>query len=293
MRRRFPSRGASRSGVALLLSLSLGLSSTVARAEDAESARLRIFREQYERAGRAYQDHDYAAAVPALQAAFAIEPVPQILFNIAQAYRRLGKWNSARIYFELYRSISGSLSAEHSAQVEKLILEVTEAERAAAAKTLVVERTRLVYVQSEKPLPKWLRPLGITSSLVGLGLVASGATLLGLDGRCQNAAEPPALECDRLYNSKTPGTVLTVVGAGVFLVGAVTFGLSLRKPVKPVVRETPPPENPELPALPGLPSAPQAPSVPTSTPTRDDNGEPPPAGWNAAGTRIETPRSGP
>src|SRR5688572_14691916 len=101
----------------------------LAWAEDPEAAAHRSFREQYERARNAYKTQDYAAAIPALQAAFAIQPQPQLLFNIAQAYRRLEKWSAARVYFEMYRSMSTELSPADAENIDQLLVEVTEHER--------------------------------------------------------------------------------------------------------------------------------------------------------------------
>lgn len=274
-RRSTRSISGSSAGLGLTLGLTLGLLGS-ARAEDPEVARQRSFREQYERASRAYNEKDYAAAIPALQAAFAIQPLPQILFNIAQAYRRLDKYGPARAYFELYRSMAGELPPDVAATVQSNITEMEERERAASAPK-IVEKTRTLYVQSEKPPPRWLRPVGITAGILGIGALAVGGTFLGLDGRCSSEAQAPALECEQIYNTKTLGTALTAVGAGVFVLGAVTFGLSLRRPSRPAVQESeePPPGTTGLPdTMPALPPAPDA--------------EPPPAGWSPSGTRLKS-----
>lgn len=249
-----------------------------ARAEDADSARLRSFREQYERAGRAYNSKDYAAAIPALQSAFAIQPAPQLLFNIAQAYRRLDQFGSARVYFELYRSMSGELKPEVAETVAQYIKEMEEREKAARTPQ-IVEKTRLVVVQAEKPPPRWLRPFGITAGLAGLASLSVGAAFLGLDGSCRSPAQAPALECEQVYSTKTLGTTLAAVGAGVLVLGAVTFGLSLKKPSRPAVRE-----ETQLPldTLPSLPPSQLGSPADAAAPER----EPPPAGFAPGGARL-------
>lgn len=235
-------------------------------AEDAASlARQRAFREQYERAGRCYAAKDYAGAIPALQAAFAIQPVPQILFNIAQAYRKLGSFGSARVYFELYRSMSPDLSPEVSQQVDVYLRELAEQEQKARTPQ-IVEKTKLLYVQQEKPLPRWLRPFGAVSGLLGVGSLAAGVSLLALNGRCTSPPVAPILECEQVYNTQTPGTALTAVGAGLFVLGVVTFGVSFKRPSRPAVQEVAP-ESELLPSLPML------------TPKVDPSVEPRPAGY--------------
>lgn len=243
-----------------------------AHAQDLEAARQRLFNEQYARASTAYNSKDYAAAIPALQQSFALQPLPQILFNLAQAYRHLDQWSSARVYFELYRSMAMDLTPERSEAVDRLILQVKEQEQATQTPQ-VIEKTRLVYIQSERRLPTWLRPAGITAGVAGLGLLITGGVFLGLDGRCASEPVPPAQECTQLFGTKTLGTALTVIGAGTFVFGAVTFGLSRRRPSRPIVRESPSEDS--TPLMPSLPPAMQTPAA-----------EPPPSGFNPDGSRL-------
>lgn len=245
----------------------LGLFTTSSlRAAPPETAAGASFRETYERAGRLYAAKDYTAAIPVLHAAYAIQPVPQLLFNIAQAYRRLEQWSSSRVYFEMYRMLLTSPTPEVLGPLDRVLVEVKEKEQA-EKQPQVIEKTRTLVVQTEKPVPRYLRPLGITSSLLGLGLIAGGATFLGLNGQCASPAVAPAAACDQLYSTGTPGIALTAAGAGVFLLGVVTFSLSLRKPqrVAPRIEE-------DFPSLPGL---------------FGNEPEPPPSGWNRDGTRQE------
>jgi hypothetical protein len=257
------------SALALLL---LGSVSARAATEDPEVTRQRAFREAYERAGQAYAAKDYAAAIPALQAAFAIEPVPQILFNIAQAHRKLEQWGAARAYFELYRAVSKDLAPEAATELNDTIVEMRGKERELLTPQSV-EKTKLLYVQQEKPLPAWLRPTGLAAGLLGLGTLGAGAALLGIDGLCANSPTPPALECTQVYATGTAGKVLTGIGSVVLIGGIVMFSLSFKKPARPAVREAEAPrKNEELaPLLKPI-------AIPTS--------EPPPKGWNEDGTRA-------
>lgn len=285
-----PTSGSRSLALGLLLIGSGVLAAGSARAEEDEAARQRRFREQYDRASRAYGARDYAAAIPDLQGAFAIQPVPQILFNIAQAYRRLEQYGSARVYFELYRSIEKDLAPERAAVLERAIAEVEERARKATAPQ-VIEKTKLVYVRTEKPLPRWLRPVGATAGILGLGLLAGGATFLGLNGRCFEPPVAPSLECEQVYTTATPGIALTAVGGGMLLFGAVTFGLSFKRPAKPtVVPESGPGFGNDL-TLPMLPETPGAESGTEPPPGRSRTEaqptapevEPPPSGWGANG----------
>lgn len=241
------------------------------------------FRELYERAGRLYAAKDYTAAIPVLHAAYAVQPVPQLLFNIAQAYRRLEQWSSARVYFEMYRTLLPNPTPETLAPLDRSLSEVREREQA-ERRPQIIEKTRTLVVQTEKPVPRWLRPLGITSGLLGLGLAAAGGTLLGLHGSCASPAIEPALACDQLYNTQTLGIGLTAAGAGVLLVGVVTLSLSFRKPQRPTPRV-----EDDLPSFQNMLLGAQEPEPPPAGWYSDGTVkvvEPPPAGWKADGTRA-------
>lgn len=269
-------RGSSRAGGLLALVVICLGGRSPAWAQDEEAARSRRFRELYDRATRAYSAKDYAAVVPDLQGAFAIQPVPQLLYNIALAYRRLEQWGSARVYFELYRSLDKNIPSERNEAIARSLREIEESERKQQAeKTRVVEvqKTKLVYVRSEKPAPRWLRPLGIATGVSGLGLLATGVTLLALDGQCRSAPVAPMLECDQLYSTQVPGAVLTAVGGSILFVGALSLGLSFRRPARPTVVQDVPANDLLL-----------LPESAAPTPNVDPNVEPPPAGFNADGS---------
>lgn len=220
-----------------MLTLALGQAHAVEFGDSAEKER--SFREQYDAAERAYAAKDYSSAVPRLQAAFAIEPVPQILFNIAQAYRKLYLYSDARVYYELYRSTVKGLSQAEQEVIVRRIDEMRDAERASQS-TRVVEKTKLYYVhvQSEKPPPSWLLPVGITSGALGLGGLAGGISLLALNGRCVSPPMGLVTECDQVYNTRLPGALMAVAGGSLTVLGIVFVSLSLRKPTRPVMTET-------------------------------------------------------
>lgn len=212
-----------------------------AQQEESEETRVQRFKLQYAQAGKSYAAGDFAAAIPALQAAYAIQPLPPLLFNIAQAYRRMELWSSARVYFELYRHVDLNMPKETSLSIDSLVAEAREKEIAEHTPK-VVEKTKLLYVQQEKPLPRWLRPFGVTTGLLGLGAIGAGAGLWGINGRCTQDPIAPALECEQVYQTRTPGIALVAAGGAVLAIGIVTLSLSLKKPSKPVVATSQPPD---------------------------------------------------
>jgi hypothetical protein len=202
-----------------------------AQEEESEENRAQRFKLQYAQAGKSYAAGDFAAAIPALQAAYAIQPLPPLLFNIAQAYRRLEQWSSARVYFELYRHVDLNMPKETSLSLDGFVAEAREREIVQHTPK-VVEKTKLLYVSQEKPLPRWLRPFGATTGLLGLGAIGTGAGLLGINGRCTQDPIAPALECEQVYQTRTPGIALIATGGAVLALGVVTFSLSFKKPPK-------------------------------------------------------------
>lgn len=212
-----------------------------AQEDESEENRAQRFKLQYAQAGKAYAAGDFAAAIPALQAAYSIQPLPPLLFNIAQAYRRLEQWSAARVYFELYRHVDLNMPKETSLSLDGFVAEAREKELAQHTPK-VIEKTKLLYVSQEKPLPRWLRPFGATTGLLGLGAIGTGAGLLGINGRCTQDPIAPALECEQVYQTRTPGIALIATGGAVLALGVVTFSLSFKKPPKPVLAVSAPPD---------------------------------------------------
>lgn len=209
----------------------------VEREED-ENARLQRFKDLYDSASRSYGSGNYTAAIPSLQTAYALRPLPPLLFNIGQAYRKLELWTEARVYLELYRSVHLDMPRDRATLLDELVLEAREKERLAHTPQ-VIEKTRLLYVAQEKPLPKWFRPFGVVTGALGLGAIGVGGWMLGIHGTCTHDPVSPALACEQVYSTRTPGIGVLAAGGAALLVGTVTFALSFRKPAKPVVQQTP------------------------------------------------------
>lgn len=238
-------------GTSLGLFLSVG---AVSAAEDppgserTESA----FSVLYERALVAYQAGHYADAIEALLVAYKLRPEPRLLYNIAQAHRKLGNLRKSREYFEQYLAADREIATDMKAEVQHQITELTAQERAAAppppqtpaqapaqtpvqtpAQTPVLLPPKLAIVDSSHasrgPAPyqvqRWHKAVGAVLLVGGAGLLITGITFLALDGRCTEPAAPPAVQCGRLYQLSTPGAVQTALGGGLLLGGALTLAI--------------------------------------------------------------------
>lgn len=220
-------------GSIALLCASLSLCSRGALAGDLPAP---SFADLYGRATAAYQAADYAAAIVHLSAAYELRPEARLLFNIAQSYRKLGAATQARDYYQRYLAVDKDIGPERAAEVRRFL---AESEPAA-----VPDREPR---QSPVPLPtigvpsapppiqtvrverKWPYALGGAAAAVGIGLSAAGIGFLAIHGGCANEVVAPALECRRVYDTKTPGTVQLVLGGAFLLAGTISTAVLLSR----------------------------------------------------------------
>lgn len=124
---RLCSRGG-RARPALLLALLL-LAGSAAAAPDE-------FQRRYEDGKARYQAGDNEGAIRAFEAAYAVDPVPGVLFNIGQAYLKLGRPQEALRYYERYLETGPRLGERERRKVEGAITDA----RAQIAAGVAVER---------------------------------------------------------------------------------------------------------------------------------------------------------
>jgi tetratricopeptide (TPR) repeat protein len=106
---------------ALLGCLLFGASAAQAGSAEVAQAE-RVFR----KAQRAYQQGRYLDAVHGYRQAFALAPFPELLFNLWQAYRQLGRHAEAREHYLRYLQVSPVRPA-NAEVVEELIAEMSRA----------------------------------------------------------------------------------------------------------------------------------------------------------------------
>lgn len=81
------------------------------------------------------------------------------------------------------------------------------------------------------PRPLWRLLLGSTAVVAGGLLLGFGAGAQSVDGRCVDGLEPPANQCNRLYQTSTLATSLLAGGAVAVVTGVVL--LAIPGPVRP------------------------------------------------------------
>ncbi len=185
-----------------------------------------LFDMTYQNAVVLYRQNKYTDAVTEFKKAYDIKPTPRLLFNIAQCYRKNDQLLEGIEYFTKYLASDADASTEVRAEVQAYKSELEAKLQARAAS----ERRKIVVIATEKPAPRWYLPFGASALALGIGGLAAGASLVGIDGKCADTPQLPALECDRLYNSSTDGAVISAVGGSMVVIGSVFIVISLRRP---------------------------------------------------------------
>jgi hypothetical protein len=155
------------------------LAARVARAQDEKTERARI---HLKAAIAYYDDGRYEDASREMLAAYALKPLPDLQYNLAQCYERLNKLDDAATAYEEY--LRGVGSAVDRRNVEARIANLRERAKAAAAgappppppveKEKVVFKTIVVYREAPPPPGRAARWAAYGLGVLALGALASG-----------------------------------------------------------------------------------------------------------------------
>ncbi len=197
-----------------------------------------------------YNQGRYESAIIAWKEAYALDPRPVLLFNLANAYERSGQFEEALDALERYRPLAkpeeGEVLDTRIRALEDRVREIeeerrrAEEERLAAQRALEEERRRAeqARLEAEAARKKGAFPaLPVVTTATGVGALGFGVvnglaalrhrkalrdpSLCSADGICKSEAEPifarqrkAALLADV---GTLSGVVLTGVGATLFL----------------------------------------------------------------------------
>ena len=213
--------------------------------------------------GKAFQDVGaFAKAAVEYKTAYDLDPRPEMLFNIAQAYRLAGDKQSAVDYFQKYLAAQPSGPGANEARIH--IAELTkQLEEEAAAKAKADEerrqreqqqeqRANAAHVERPPPAIEYTRerastPLRIAGvATAGLGVVAIGVAIkLGLDA--QSDADAISGKSTDSWTTEDKQTfekgqaanrnmiISYVVGGALVAGGGVMFYLGNRTKLTPIV----------------------------------------------------------
>ncbi len=203
-------------------------------------------REHFAAAKEAFERDDYAAAIPELKAAYAIEPNPMLLYSWAQAERLNGNCKRA---IELYGRFIDTEPAEESKQLAEVNILECEAELGdgppppppPANADDMTDPADPPDAVAEDPVPEdegeetappppksWKRDwVGWTLTGLGLATVGTGGVVFAL-GRRQAVEAPDAAmesaylaEKDASRRKQRAGGIVAAVGGGVLVIGII------------------------------------------------------------------------
>lgn len=173
--------------LAVLLALSLGWPQT-AQAGAGE------FRRHYQRALKLYESQRYQDAIGEFRLAYGERQLPRLLFNIAQAHRKLGHAREVIEVFDAYLKAESKPSPELRREAEEAIAQA-RAQLQAAERLRTSQRPLDLSATAPPPPPKrpvykrwWFWTLigvagaGVTAGVLA-GTLAPRSDLAGLDVR--------------------------------------------------------------------------------------------------------------
>jgi hypothetical protein len=177
-------------GASLLLACLLAASPAVAQEKRAAA------KAKFEEGLRHYQQGDYAQAVAAWEASYALVPAPLLLFNLGNAHRLNGDCPTAVSYYDRY--LADDPNGPKRAEAEEAKRRCAEAAPAAtpAAPAAEAPAARPPAPRPEPtPAPEGgmepLRVGGLVTAGVGLALVATGVVFALQASAAANDVESP------------------------------------------------------------------------------------------------------
>jgi tetratricopeptide (TPR) repeat protein len=170
--------------VRLLIGLLVLVFALPARADEAGDARAR---ELFDNGAQLYEEGLYVEAVAAWTEAYDLSPRPLLLFNIANAYERLGKYQEALDYLNRYRAYAPAderqVLERRMGNIER---RVDEEKAAEAARKAAEDEARLAADPLSKTGQMTVRSLEPEKTAsdgphpAGIALVAGGGAVIGV-----------------------------------------------------------------------------------------------------------------
>ena len=218
----------------LVAALMLGTFPSIAFADNAEEVEALSIK-----GAEAYQEKDYKSAIRHFQAAYDIEAVPNLLFNIAKCHEKLKDWESAIKFYEKFVVAPDAQSdIRESAQAKiKSLQEVVEAEKEQLEKE--EEEKRLAEERKNKKKKKKTtsnseEPIEPAKADRTLAYIVGGGVFGLLASQKQSDFESAETSSARRDAQKS-GKTMAIVADSMFIAGAIatTVGIILFATAKP------------------------------------------------------------
>jgi len=119
----------------------------------------REFQEHYQRAMTLYKLGLFRQSAKEFVVAYALNPLPRLLYNLGQLLRRIGEYKEAAEAYELYLRTEAELAPERKQEVERYLTALrTETQVAARAPTLISDSERSSKAGADEPILLTLPP---------------------------------------------------------------------------------------------------------------------------------------
>ncbi len=190
-----------------------------------------------EEASEKYSEGDYDGAIALFERAYALDPEPNILFNIGRIYEESGNYEDAIVYYERFISepqvdLDAKQVALDRRDLAKAVVEIQKKdaepkpeekppeekppEEKPPEETIPVEPPE----ESPPPKPRNVRPIGYTLLGTGAAALIGGAVVGGLAKR-EETNFKTATTRDAAEAAKDRGQKLAPAADGLFIAGGI------------------------------------------------------------------------
>ena len=191
-----------------------------------------------EQAAEKYSDGDYDGAIALFERAYALDPEPNILFNIGRIYEESGNYEDAIVYYERFISepqvdLDAKQVALDRRDLARAVVEIQKKDaEPKPAETTPVETTPVetpppVETTPEEPpeeepppKPRNVRPVGYALLGTGAAALIGGAVVGGLAKREETNFKTATNRDDAAF-AKERGQKLAPAADGLFIAGGI------------------------------------------------------------------------
>lgn len=207
---------------------------------ESEGQKIAAAKEHFFAGDRAYRLGEFDKSIDEFKKSYDLNPLPQVLYNIGQAYLKKGELKQARHFFEQFLSLepnspsAGTVRAK-LADIEKRL----SAEKSEIAPVKPPEQISpipaLEVVQKSDPgaSARHAKIAAITLLSVGLGLSIAGGALLGhassLTPHPDSALNVRDNLLEQQYNENVAGGTLLGIGGTALIGSVVSFAIWKRE----------------------------------------------------------------
>lgn len=200
--------------------------------EMSDEERARKVEQLATRGAQAYGAGDYAKAIELFEKAHALEPVPNLLYNIAKCHEKQEQYEQAVDYYQKFAVAPEVDSKARQAALDRVesLREIAELKKGESGETDPRQRTNgsdRKQVEPTKPVVQEDNSAAVWTMIGGGALLAGGAVVgLGLAAPKADAVKTGATYADRKA-SRDDAKTYALVADGLLVSGAVVTGIGM------------------------------------------------------------------